>query len=109
MERCALLSAARVNVSKSEHVLEAIFAPRLVTTSGFENVGILECAKKKVPKGKVGKIACMVAKLMMDPMRFWALKDESKPWRRPNIPVIEKFTDGDEDRVVTCRAKAAAK
>ena len=74
MERRELLRAGRVKISKSEHVLEAIFAPRLVPASGFENVGILECAEKNVPKGNVGKIACMVAKLMMDPMRFWTLK-----------------------------------
>ena len=79
MERRELLRAGRVKISKSEHVLEAIFAPRLVPASGFENVGILECAEKNVPKGNVGKIACMVAKLMMNPMRFGALKDESQP------------------------------
>jgi hypothetical protein len=79
MERCELLCAGRVNVSKSEHVLEAIFAPRLITASAFENVGIFEGAEKNVPKRNIGKIAHMVAKLMMDPMRFGTLKDKSQP------------------------------
>lgn len=79
MERCELLCAGRVNVSESEHVLEAIFAPGLITASAIENVGIFECAEKNVPKRNVGKIARMVAKLMMDPMRFGTLKDESQP------------------------------
>lgn len=43
----ALLSAACVNISKSEHILETIFAPRPVPASGFENVGILKCAEKR--------------------------------------------------------------
>ena len=79
MERCELLCARRVNVSKSEHVFEAIFAPWLITAFAFKNVGIFECAEKNVPKRNIGKIVCMVAKLMMDPMRFGTLKDESQP------------------------------
>ena len=79
MERCELLCSGRVNISESEHVLEAIFAPRLITASAFENVGIFECAEKNVPKRNIGKIVRVVAKLMMDPMRLGTLKDESEP------------------------------
>ena len=96
MERRELLCAERVNVSKSEHILEAVFTPAFEAAASVKGFRIFECAKENVPKRNIGKIISVMTEFMVDLMRFGTLKDESQPWRRPNIPVIEKFTNGYE-------------
>jgi len=79
MERRELLCTGRVNISKSEHVLEAVFTPAFEAAACVKGFRIFECAEENVPKRNIGKIIGVMTELMVDPMRFRALKDESQP------------------------------
>src|SRR2546426_9022272 len=103
MERRKLFCDGHVNISKSEHVLKAIFTPAFIAAGSPKDFRIFECTEENVPKRNIGKVISVVMELMMDSMRLRALENEPKPRRRSNIPVIEKFTDRDEDGVVTRR------
>jgi hypothetical protein len=46
--------------------------------------------------------------LMMDPMRFGPLKNKADPRGRFDIPMIEEFSDCDQNGVITSGADAGA-
>jgi hypothetical protein len=47
--------------------------------------------------------------LMMDPMRFGPLKNETKPRGSLDVPVIEKFSERDQYSIISSGANAAPK
>jgi len=107
MQRREVLRAWRVNISKNQHVLESILTPTLVTAPSFECLRIFEGAKEHVPERNVPEVVCMMTELMMDPMRFWPLENETNPRGRFDIPMIEEFSERDEHSVISSCADAA--
>ena len=98
-----------MNISKNQHVFESILAPTLVAAPSFECLRIFEGAKEHVPERNVREVVCVMAKLMMDPVRFWPLENETNPRGRFDIPMIEELPDCDENGVITSSADAGAK
>src|ERR1700675_495701 len=107
MQRRQLLHAWHMNISKNQHVLESILAPTLVAAPSLECLRIFEGAKEHVPERNVREVVCVMTELMMDPMRFWPLENETNPRWRFDIPMIEKFSQRDEHSVISSCADAA--
>jgi hypothetical protein len=63
-----------VNISKNEHVLEAIFTPAFIAAGSLKDFRIFECTEENVPKRNIGKIISVVMELMVDSMQFRALE-----------------------------------
>ncbi len=97
-----------MHISKNEHVFESILTPTLVTAAALEFLRIFECPKEHVPNRNVREIVCVMKKLMVDPMRFGPLEDETKPRGSFDVPMIEEFPNCDKDCVIASGADAAA-
>ena len=108
MQRRELFRAGCMNISKNKHVLETIFTPALVPAAAFKFPRIFERAKKHVPNRNVREVVCVMAELMMNPMRFWSLENKTEPRGSFDIPMIEEFPDRDKDCVIASGADAAA-
>lgn len=108
MQWSELLRAGCMNVSKKQHVLESIFAPTVVAAAPLELFRILEGAEHHVPNRNVREVVCVMANLMMNPMGFRPLEDESKPRGRFDVPMIKKFSERDENCVIARGSNAAA-
>lgn len=100
MQRLELFHAGRMDVAKCEHVFKSIFAPTFIAAASSEFLWIRKCSKKDVPQWKVGEIVRVMAKLVMNAMRFRSLKDVTEPERRADVPMIEKLSDCDKDGVI---------
>ena len=108
MQRRELFRAGRMNIAKHQHVFEPIFAPTLVTALPFKLLWILKCTKEHVPNRDVREIVCMMTELMMDAMRFGPLEDETEPRGSFDVPMIEEFSNCDEDGVIASGADAGS-
>jgi hypothetical protein len=97
-----------MDIPKSEHVRKPILSPLFVPAATFECLRIFERSKENVPKRDIREIVCVMSKLMMHAMRFRSLKDEAKPSGSFYIPMIEKFSHGNEDSVIAGGSHAAA-
>ena len=109
MQRRAILHLGRMNVAKNQHVFESFFAPALVAAAALECFRIFESAKEDVPQWNVREVVGMMTELMVDPMRLWPLENEPNPRRRFDVPMVEEFSYGDENRVITGSADADSK
>ena len=98
-----------MNITEKQHVLESILAPTLVAAAPIESFRILKCAENHVPNWNVREVVCVVLKLMMNPVGFRPLEDESDPRRSLDVPMIEEFTERDENGVIACSSHASAK
>ena|SRR6266496_1534027 len=98
-----------MNIAKDQHVLEAILTPTLVAALSLKRFRIFERAKKYVPQRNVREVVGVMTELMMDPMRFGSLEDEAEPCGSFDVPMVEDFSDCNEDRVITGGANAGAK
>lgn len=108
MQGCESFYVCRVNIAKNEHVLEPILAPTLVPAASVECLRILEGIKEDVPKWDIREIIRVMPELMMHAMRFRSLKNEADPCGGFDIPMIEKFSDRNEDGVVASGTHTAA-
>ena|SRR5947207_2328070 len=97
-----------MNVTKSQHVLEAAFTPIFIAASTFEGLRVFESSKEHVPKWDVREVIRVMTKLMMNAMRFGSLENETEPGGGFNVPVIEEFSDCDQDSVIARCTHAAA-
>src|SRR5437762_906835 len=109
MQRLKLLRAGRVDIAKREHVFEAILAPAFVTAASIELFWIFERAEEHVPNRQVGEIIGVMTKLMMDAMGFRSLKDEAEPRGSFDVPVVEEFSERNQERVIAGGLDAGAK
>ena len=98
-----------MDIAKCEHVLESIFSPTLVAALAPELFRILECLEKNIPERDVGEIVCVMTELVMDAMRLRSLKDEAEPRGSFDVPVVEEFSERNQDRVIAGGLDAGAK
>ena len=89
-----------MDIPEQQHVFKAIFAPGFVAAATLEHLRVPERSEKHVPDWQIGKIIGVMSELMMNAMRFRSLKDKSEPLRRIDVPVIKKFPNRDQNRVV---------
>jgi hypothetical protein len=97
-----------VHVAEREHVVEAVFPPGFVTAVAAEPRRIPEGPKDHVPDWQVREVVGVMTELVMNTMRFRSLENVADPSRSLNIPVIEKFSDGDEQGVIAGGLNIAA-
>jgi len=109
MQRCELFHTGRMNITKDQHVFEPVLTPNLIAAAPSECSGISECAKEYVPKWNVREVVGVMAELMMDAMRFGPLENEAEPQGSFDVPMIEEFSDCDENDVIASGANAGAK
>jgi hypothetical protein len=98
-----------MNITKDQHVFEPILTPNLIPAAPSKCLWIFECAKKYVPKRNVREVVGMMAELMMDAMRFGPLENEAEPQGSFDVPMIEEFSDCDENGVIAGGTNAGAK
>ena len=90
VERGYLLSPLGMHISKCENIVEAIFAPIIVSAAClFALTAIFKRTKKHIPERKIGEIFGMTPVLMMYPVRLRSLNNITQFLRRPDIPMIE--------------------
>jgi hypothetical protein len=109
MQSRNLFCAGRMNIAEEQHVFEPILAPSLIPTFAFECLGIFEGAKEHVPYWDIREVVGVMTKLMVNTMRFRSLENEAKPRRRFNVPMIEEFSDCDQNGIIPSGAHAGSK
>jgi len=109
MQRPKLFCARRMNIAKDQHVFESILTPSLISASAFESPWILERAKEHVPQRDIREVVGVMTELMVNPIRFRSLEDIADPRGRVDVPMIEEFTDRDQNCVISSGADASTK
>lgn len=98
----------RVDVTTGEKVLKSIFPPIVKSAFAWRAVGIVQRGKEPIPNGQVGKILGVVPVLVVHAVRLGSLYEVTDPARRSDIPVVEKFGNRGQERVVSGGVNIAA-
>ena len=78
-----------MDVPEAEHVIETVFLFWVEAAERDGRPWVLVGAEQDVPEWYIGVIVRVVLPLVMNPVRFWSLKDGAKPERCFDVPVIE--------------------
>src|SRR3954467_7372840 len=98
--RAALWCWIALDIAEGEHLSESILFFRLETAFSDGFFGIVKSTEEHVPNWEVSVIVSVVPVGVMKTMGFGALDEKSEPARRAHIPVVEIFSNGDEEGVV---------
>jgi hypothetical protein len=109
MQRRQLFCAGRMNIAKKQHVFESILAPPLISASAFEFLWIFERTEEHVPQRNIREVVGVMTELVVNPMRFRSLEDIADPRGRVDVPMIEEFTDRDQNCEIASGAYASTK
>ena len=96
------------DVAESEHLGKSILLFRVESAFRDISLGIVKRAEDHVPNWEVRVILSMMAESMVETVGLGTLDEKSEPAVRAHIPMIEIFSDGDEQGVISGGLDGAA-
>ena len=88
-----------VNILKHQHIPELFFSPFWESTALGELRRVLIGTEQTIPKGDIRKIVFVHVVLVMNGVKLGGLDEESKPFGRPDVGMVEVFARGAEEVV----------
>lgn len=98
-----------MDITPGQHLRQPLFAVVIKAATVPPFGRILIGAEEHVPPGDVTVVVPVMPMTMVDAMHFWPLEHKSDPTWRPDIGVIEEFTQRSAQRIDAARLKRQAK